>query len=184
LICSTPLRAQAPAQAASIAPSVAPSGSPSIGPAPNAVSFLPLFTIDWNLTANVVHYDARLSGDRLDPKEPVVAYWIMNQTDGHRENLTLIERLKGYGFTIKPGKDPDTYDMVIVSVKQKTLHLAPEGGKLRIRIDIASCQPAYLAHVRVQAHKWHMLNIPEYAELIGNDVNTGAECREKVGQSN
>jgi hypothetical protein len=142
----------------------------------------PLFTISWNITPNVVHYDANLKNGLFDAKEPVKVYWVMHQTDGHHEGLTLIERLKGYGFSIKPGKDPDTYDMVIVSVKQKTLHLARVDGKLRVTLPIANCEIAYLDHVRVQAHKWHMLNIADYAELVGNDVNTGEECREQVKQ--
>jgi hypothetical protein len=25
-----------------------------------------------------------------------------------------------------------------------------------------------------------MMNVPEYAEMIGNDIQTGAECRERV----
>jgi hypothetical protein len=145
-------------------------------------STVPLFTISWNITSNVVHYDAKLKNGVFDPKEPIQVYWVMNQSDGHREGLTLIERLKAYGFTVKPGKDPDTYDMVIVSVKMKTLHIFREDDKFRVTLPIANCETAYLDHVRVQAHKWHMLNIADYAELIGNDVNTGEECRERVGQ--
>ena len=145
-------------------------------------STVPLFAISWNITDNFVQYDARLKNGVFDPKEPVLAYWIMRRTDGHHEGLTLIERLKGYGFGIKPGTEPDTYDMVIVSVKQKTLHIARVDGRLRVTLPIANCETAYLDHVRVQAHKWHFLNIPDYAELIGNDAKTGAECRERVTQ--
>ena len=145
-------------------------------------STAPLFTISWTINKNFVQYDARLKNGVFDPKEPVTAYWIMNQTDGHHEGLTLIERLKGYGFSIKPGKEPDTYDMVIVSVKQKTLHIARLEDRLRVTLPIADCEVAYLDHVRVQAHKWHFLNIPDYAELFGNDAKTGAECRERVMQ--
>ena len=54
------------------------------------ITSIPLFAISWNLTNNYVQYDAKLRNGKLDPKEPVSAYWIMKQTDGHRENLTLI----------------------------------------------------------------------------------------------
>jgi DMSO/TMAO reductase YedYZ molybdopterin-dependent catalytic subunit len=140
---------------------------------------IPLFTIDWNITANVVHYDARLKDGKFDPKEPVVAYWVMNQTDGHHEGLTLIEKLKAYGFTVRPGNSPDTYDMTIVSVKHKPIHLSLADGHVRMTMTIGNCE-AYLNHVHVQAHKWHMLNIADYAEVIGTDIATGAECRERV----
>src|ERR1019366_266845 len=85
---------------------------------------IPLFAISWNLTSNFVQYDAVVKDGRVDPREPVKAYRIMKQTDGHREDLTLIERLKGYGFSVRPGSEPDTFDMVVVSVKKKTLHIA------------------------------------------------------------
>ena len=145
-------------------------------------STTPLFTIAWNITPNVIHYDAKLKNGIFDPKEPIEVYWIMQTKGGQREGLTLIERLKAYGFSVKPGKDPNTYDMVIVSVKQKTLHVYQEDGKFRVTLPIAHCETAYLDHVQVQAHKWHMINVPDYAELIGNDAKTGEECRERVKQ--
>lgn len=102
---------------------MAPAQEPAQAAIPGRTS-VPLFSITWNLTSNYVQYDAKLKDGKLDPREPVTAYWIMSQTDGHHEGLTLIERLKGYGFTIRPGSAPDTYEMVVVSVKQKTLHIA------------------------------------------------------------
>jgi hypothetical protein len=65
----------------------------------------PLFTIERSKNANVVHYDARLTADgELDPKEPVIAYWIRLAEDGRREELSWIEKKKAYGFTIKPDR--------------------------------------------------------------------------------
>ncbi len=143
----------------------------------------PLFSISWNLTANYVQYDARLKNGKFDPKEPVTAYWIMKQTDGHREPLTLIERLKGYGFSIRPGTEPDTYDMVIVSVKKKTLHIRhAENGQLDVTLNIGNCDIAHLNEVHVQAHKWHFVAVGDYADLIGRDEKSGSECRERVKQ--
>jgi len=141
---------------------------------------IPLFTIDWNITSNVVHYDARMKDGRMDPKEPVIAYWVMNQTDGHHEGLTLIEKLKAYGFSVKPGSAPDTYEMVIVSVKRKTLRIGRIDDQLRVTTSIGNCASAFLDHVRVQAHKWHLLNIADYADMLGTDMASGAECRERI----
>ena len=48
------------------------------------------------MNANVVHYDARLTADgKLDPKEPVIAYWVMLAKDGHRQKLNLDREEKG-----------------------------------------------------------------------------------------
>jgi hypothetical protein len=142
----------------------------------------PLFSITWNLTGNYVQYDAMLRDGEFDPKEPVVAYWIMKQTDSHHEPLRLMERRKGYGFSIHPGSAPDTCDMVIVSVKKKTLHIARIGGQLDVTLSIANCEMAHLNQARVQAHRWHFITIADYVDLLGTDAKTGAECRERVPQ--
>jgi hypothetical protein len=142
----------------------------------------PLFSIAWNLTGNYVQYDAQLRDGTFDPKEPVVAYWIMKQTDSHHEPLTLFERRKGYGFSIHPGSAPDTYDMVIVSVKKKTLHVTRIGGQFDVTLSIANCEMAHLNQARVQAHRWHFITFADYVDLVGTDAKTGAVCRERVTQ--
>ena len=143
------------------------------------ITSIPLFAISWNLTNNYVQYDAKLKNGKLDPKEPVTAYWIMKQTDGHRENLTLIERLKGYGFSVHPSA-PDALDLVVVSVKKKTLHIARNGDQFEVTLNIGNCESARLTQARVQAHWWHLLPVGEYVDLTGIDTKTGAECHERV----
>ena len=81
-------------------------------------SFVPLFIIERNVNKNVVHYDAKLRNGKLDPQQPVVAYWIMGES-GRRQELNVLERLKAYGFTVKPDKDPESYRLTIVSNKKK-----------------------------------------------------------------
>jgi hypothetical protein len=141
---------------------------------------IPLFTISWNLTDNYVQYDARLKDGKVDPKEPVTAYWIMNQTDGHHEGLTLIERLKGYGFAIRRGSAPDTFDMVVVSVKKKTLHIRRSGGEFEVTLNIGTCEAARLTQAHVHAHWKYFFPEGDYVDLKGIDVNTGVECHERV----
>jgi hypothetical protein len=64
-------------------------------PAPAQKKTQPLFIIERSKNANVVHYDAQLTADgEIDPNEPVIAYWVMLATDGHREELNWIEKKK------------------------------------------------------------------------------------------
>jgi predicted small lipoprotein YifL len=61
---------------------------PEKAAAPTAVQkkTQPLFIIEHSKDANVVQYDARLTADgNLDPKEPVIVYWVIRAEDGHRE---------------------------------------------------------------------------------------------------
>jgi hypothetical protein len=147
---------------------------------PNTGAFAPLFTIGWNLTPNVVHYDAKLKDGKFDPREPITAYWVMNTKGGQHEQLTLIERLKGYGFTLHPGSEPNSYDMVIVSVKKKTLHIVQKNDGFQITLSIANCNTARLEQVQVQAHKWGFITVGDYVDLTGTDLTTGIECHERV----
>lgn len=171
-------------------------GQGSAQAAISGTTSVPLFAISWNLTNNYVQYDARLKDGKFDPKQPVTAYWIMKQTDGHREALTMIERLKGYGFTVHPGGEPDTFDMVVVSVKKKTLHIAHNADPLpnasanqitsqfpsqfSVTLSIGNCETARLTEAHVQAHWWHFFPEGDYVDLTGIDVKTGAECHERV----
>ncbi len=82
----------------------------------------PLFVIERNVNANVVHYDARLTADgTLDPKEPVIAYWVMLAKDGHRQKLNWIEKKKAYGFTIKPDPSVNGYKMTLVAAPDRQI---------------------------------------------------------------
>jgi hypothetical protein len=54
-------------------------------PATAQIKTSPLFIVERSKNANVVHYDARLTADgKLDPKEPVTAYWVLLAEDGRR----------------------------------------------------------------------------------------------------
>jgi len=76
----------------------------------------PLFIIERSKNANVVHYDARLTADgKLDPKQPVIAYWIMLAKEGRREELSWIEKKKAHGFHIKPDPSVNGYKMTVVA---------------------------------------------------------------------
>src|SRR5712691_7603522 len=85
------------------------------GPTAPAARFLPLFVIERNVNTNVVHYDAKLGPDgKLDPQQPIVAYWIMGAEDGRRQELNLLERSRAYGFSAQ-AQGMDIYKMTIVS---------------------------------------------------------------------
>ncbi len=66
---------------------------------------VPLFVIERSVNGNTVHYDAKLKDGKLDPQQPVVAYWILSE-NGKRQELNLLERLKAYGFSICRTRSP------------------------------------------------------------------------------
>ena len=140
---------------------------------------MPLFTIERNTNANVVHYEARLKDGKIDPHQPVVAYWIMAAEDGRRQELNLIEKIKAFGFSIHPESVPESYRMVIVSDKKKEIRVLRVGNSVRAEVNIGTCNAA-LQKIFINEHKSFLLSLPEYAEMRGTDISTGAPCSERV----
>jgi len=139
---------------------------------------IPLFVIERSVNGNVVHYDAQIKDGRLDPRQPVVAYWVMG-ADGHRQELNILERLKAYGFSIWPDKQPDAFRMTLVSDKKKEIRVIHTNSGARAVARIGGCE-AYLQKIFIESKKSLIISLPEYAEMIGSDIQTGAECRERV----
>ncbi len=142
-------------------------------------TYVPLFVIERNVNANVVHYDAKLKDGKLDPLQPVIAYWVMAAENGRRQELNLLERFRAYGFEVRPDRDPGTYRMTIVADKKKEIHILRAGDTVRAAAKIGGCD-AYLEKVLITAKKSWGVNLPEYAEMIGTDTTTGATCRERI----
>ena len=136
----------------------------------------PLFVIERNVNANVVHYDARLTADgKLDPKEPVIAYWVMLAKDGRRQKLNWIEKKKAYGFTIKPDPSVNGYKMTLVAAPGRQIIVKKEKDAVRAEIVIDG-QPAILEKMYIEA-SGHTVR---YLELYGKDVQTGGKRFEKI----
>jgi hypothetical protein len=140
---------------------------------------VPLFTIGKNTNANEVHYEARLKDGHLDPKQPVICYWIMSAEDGRRQELNILERTKAYGFNIRPEADPETFRLIVVSDKKKEIRVFREGNSVRAVANIGGHR-AYLQRIFINTHKAFMLSLPDYAEMFGIDVETGEPRYEKV----
>ena len=149
--------------------------------APSALSAeldQPLFVIERSINANVVHYDARLTPDgRLDPNQPIVAYWVMAAEDGRREDLTVFEKLKAYGLTIQPDLAADSYRVRLAAEKSREIHVYRQGNTVRAETTIAG-RRAYLEKIYVSTHRAVIFNFPSSVELFGTDIATGEPRRE------
>ena len=143
-------------------------------------SYQDLFIIERSTNANVVRYDAKIGKDgAFDPKEPVVAYWIMAAEDGRRQSLSALEKMFAYGFTIRRDSSDQSFWMTLVSQKRREIHIYQEGGKVRAVILIGG-QGAYLRKIHVQVRKTGLLPTVDYVELFGHDIVTGRDRYEKL----
>ena len=149
-------------------------------PAAAQIKTSPLFTIERSKNANVVHYDAQLTANgKLDPKEPVIAYWIMLAKDGHREKLTWTEKKKAYGFTIKPDPSVNGYKMTLVAVPGRQITVKQEKDAV-IAEGIINGRPAVLEKMYINASDGLMGPKVHYIEVYGKDLQTGEQRREEM----
>jgi hypothetical protein len=140
---------------------------------------VPLFTIEKSSNANRVQYEARVMADgHLDPKQPVVAYWIMAAENGRRQELNLLERAKAYGFTLHRD-GPDSYRLWVVSHREKEIHVFLDGATVRAEAVIGG-KVALVEKIFIQMHKSFMLSLPDFGEMFGFDRETGEKRVEKV----
>jgi hypothetical protein len=149
-------------------------------PAAAQIKTSPLFIIERSKNANVVHYDARLTTDgELDPKEPVIAYWILLAKDGRREKLSWIEKKKAYGFTIKPDPTVNGYTMTLVAAPEKQITVKKEKETVRAEA-VINGRPAFLEKMYINASDGLTGPKVHYIEVYGKDLQTGEKLREKM----
>jgi hypothetical protein len=140
---------------------------------------VPLFTIEKSSNANRVQYEARVRSDgHIDPKQPVVAYWVMAAEDGRRQELNILERAKAYGFTLKQD-GADSYRLWVVSHREKEIHVYRDGATVRAEAVIGG-KVALVEKIYIQMRKSFLLSMPDFGEMFGFDRETGEKRYEKV----
>ena len=151
-------------------------------PAPAREKTQPLFIIERSKNANVVHYDAQLTAaGEIDPNEPVIAYWVMLATDGHREELNWREKKKAYGFHVKPDPSVNGYKMTMVAVPQGQITVKKDGDAIRTELVIDG-RPAVLEKIYINATDGLLWPKVHYIELYGKDLKTGEKRYEKIAK--
>lgn len=141
--------------------------------------YVPLFTIERSINANVVHYEAKVKDGRLDLREPVVAYWVMAAEGGRRQALNFIERTRAYGFTTLAEQIGESYKMFLVSDRMREIRVVDQNGAVHAEAMIAGAQ-AYLQRIFITARKALLFDSVDSAELYGIDIATGQPRYEKV----
>jgi hypothetical protein len=132
------------------------------------------FIIEKSTNANVVHYDALITPDGgLDPRQPMIAYWVMAAENGRREDLTSVERHKAFGPKILQDRDANSYHLFLVAQQQREIDVRRQGNSFRAETLIAG-RCAHLTKIYVKAH--HFLSLPkiEFIELFGIEIATAS----------
>lgn len=149
-------------------------------PAAAEVQTAPLFIIERNKNANVVHYDAQLTADgRLDSAEAVIAYWILLAEDGRRQELSWIEKKAAYGLTVTCDPSVRNCTMTLAAAPEYQITVKTEHHAARAE-SMISGRLAILEKFYIEASD--TLTGPGVIsiEVHGKDVLTGESLREKM----
>jgi hypothetical protein len=141
---------------------------------------LPLFVIERSLNRNVLHYEANLDAQgRLDAKRPVSAYWVMVEKGGVREELTLLEKAKAYGFSTAPIDGGRSYDLRLKAIETRRVRVKQEGGAVWAETSIGK-RLCTLERIYIAGEGTSLIPRVLSIDLYGTDRQTGEPCRETI----
>jgi hypothetical protein len=139
-----------------------------------------LFAIQRSKNANVVQYDAQLTAaGKLNPKEPIIAYWIMLAEDGRKQQLLWVEREMAYGFKAKFEAGGTFAIMDMVAPIGRKVKVYDKDGMYRAETLIDG-RPAFVERIYIKSIEGGVLPKVEYVELFGQDIETGDNRYEKL----
>jgi hypothetical protein len=132
-----------------------------------------LFTVERSTNANYVCYDANLTeSGSIDPDHPISAYWIMAAQDGHREELTGLERRFAYGFSFQTDASGGLR-LAIQALKDQPIMVSLASGEAKAETEIQGHRVS-LKKVFVQNGGGLFPRI-DFIKLTGVDSASGAD---------
>ena len=139
-----------------------------------------LFKIERSTNANIVQYDVQMSEDgKLDPKEPVVAYWVRLAKDGQKEDLKWVEKSFAYGFKVKYNAKTNTATMDMVAKINRKIKVYEVQGEYRAETTIDG-QSAYIEKIFISSKGKGVSAKITSIELFGKDEKTGEDRYERL----
>lgn len=135
-----------------------------------------LFHISRSLNKNIVCYDARVSGGKIDAKNPIHVYWQNNEErPGEEDELNALQRRLAFGYKVKSAGGNEACVALVAY------------GKRPIRV----CQrdKKWVALVEINGHECRLREIyvkakgamsVEYIELRGTATADGKQQKETI----
>lgn len=138
-----------------------------------------LFRIERSKNANIVQYDVQVQEDgKLDPRQPVVVYWIRHAKEGQKEDLKWAEKNFAYGFKAKYNAETNTADIDMVAKINRKITVQEVGGEYRAET-IIDGKSAYLDKIFISSKGSGMSSKINYMEFFGKDINSEEDRYEK-----
>jgi len=142
-----------------------------------------LFRIARSTNANVVLYEANaVETGGLDPVEPVRASWRMLAEDGHREDLSGLERSLAYGIEVRGHGAQQGTVVALKAEPRRSISIRSVGGCF-VALAMIGGRQAILRIVFVEVGGGLLPSIRS-VQLIGADLETGEPARETLAPAN
>jgi hypothetical protein len=137
-----------------------------------------LFVIERSLNANIVVYDAVRGNDgRLDPAQPVAAYWLLKADKGQRQELNVFEKMAAYGFDVGNGPQ-GSVTIALHALKGRPIRVQTDGRRVLALTRIAG-REVVLNRVFVQTEQNNPLGV-KYIEIFGQDLRGRKPVHERI----
>ena len=139
-----------------------------------------LFRIERSTNANIVQYDVQIEADgKLDPREPVVAYWVRLAEEGQEESLKWFEKTFAYGFKVKYNAETNSATMDMAAKINRRIRVHEVQGEYWAAT-IIDGQPAYIEKIFISSKGKGISPKVAYIELFGKDEKTGEDRYERL----
>ncbi|WP_083206157.1 DUF4833 domain-containing protein [Stappia indica] len=140
-----------------------------------------VFYLQRSSNANTVVYAARFTQDgKLDPREPLVAYWRRFNTTGEQLPLKMIEDSFAFGVRSRATSDPDVFRIHIVSYSERpaTLRLV-EPGRAELLLPVGG-RTMRMAYAYADVDESGLMPSVREVLVMGHDADSGKPLVERI----
>lgn len=139
----------------------------------------PLFTVERNVNANVVVYEAVHGADgKLDRKKPVRVYWLMKAEGGRELGLNFFERIRAYGVEVAGRPEQGVFALKLRAFPGRSVLLRERGACAEVVTEIDG-RSAVLGRVFVSATRGLFPSVA-FVDVFGTDPESGLRVSERI----
>ena len=140
-----------------------------------------VFYLQRSSNANTVVYAARFTQDgKLDPREPLVAYWRRFNTTGEQLPLKMIEDSFAFGVRSRATSDPDVFRIHIVSYSERPAILRlVEPGRAELLLPVGG-RTMRMAYAYAEVDESGLMPSVREVLVMGHDADSGKPLVERI----
>ncbi|MCA3561684.1 MAG: DUF4833 domain-containing protein [Aestuariivirga sp.] len=137
-----------------------------------------VFYVQRSMNSNTIVYVARLAGGKLDPRQPVEAFWRRFNDEGEKKDLSTIERNFAFGVKSEPAQGmPGSFLVRVVSYQNRPALLKLVDGVPRLEAKVAG-EPSVLGYAYLHLDESGSVPSVSKVDLYGYSLATGKPVME------